>query len=162
CLSPIRIPRSNELAKLDESRRHEEVDSVLTSVAGNLVNVARAGGDADCQRAFLFRVLQRLAEDEHRTNVELADVAAVVARPTDKGRKPPALLNKKTERKNLPGKLKALLAGPPSRLFTGGQPLDLAEMLRRAQPGKAPLHVLYLNALPDDEQKQFLVAAVAT
>src|SRR5262249_37637744 len=101
CLSPIRIPRSNELAKLDESRRHEEVDSVLTSVAGNLVNVARAGGDADCQRAFLFRVLQRLAEDEHRTNVELADVAAVVAQPDDIGLEHPDLLIKKTERQKL-------------------------------------------------------------
>jgi CRISPR/Cas system-associated exonuclease Cas4 (RecB family) len=162
CLSPIRIPRSNELAEVDESRRHEEVDNLLTSVAGNLGNLARAGGDADCQRAFLFRVLQRLAEDEHRTNVELADVAAVVAQPDHIGLEQPDLLIKKTERQKLARKLNALLAGPASRLFTGGQPLDLAEMLRPAHPAKAPLHVLYLNALPDDDQKQFLVAAVAT
>src|SRR5262249_29977830 len=35
CLSPIRIPLEGELAGLDESRRHEEVDNLLTSVAGN-------------------------------------------------------------------------------------------------------------------------------
>ncbi len=162
CLSPIRLPRSVDLAELEESRRKEEADNLLTSVAGNLVNLARAGGDTDCQRAFLFQVLQRLAEGEHRNHVELTDVAAAVAEPDAIGLDQPDLLIKKTERQKLARKLNALLAGPAARLFAGGRPLDLAEMLRPSQPGKTPLHVLYLNALPDDEQKQFFVASVAT
>lgn len=162
CLSPIRVPRLTELAELDEPRRREEVDNLLTSVAGNLVSLARPGGDADCYRAFVFRVLERLAENADRRDVGLADVAAAVAQPGDIGLEQPDLLIKKADRHKLARKLHALLAGPAARLFTGGQPLDLAKMLRPSQPGKVPLHVLYLNALPDDEQKQFLVAAVAT
>src|SRR5262249_55597801 len=161
-LNPIRVPRLSELAGLDEPRRHEEVDNLLTAVAGNLVNLARAGGDADCQRAFVFRILERLTENEERREVGLADVAAAIAQPENIGLEQPDLLIKKADRQKLARKLHALLAGPAARLFTGGRPLDLAEMLRPVQAGKVPLHVLYLNALPDDEQKQFLVAAVAT
>jgi CRISPR/Cas system-associated exonuclease Cas4 (RecB family) len=162
CLSPIHLPRCGDLADLEESRRKEEVDNLLTSVAGNLVNLARAGGDSDCQRAFLFQVLGRLAEGEHRNRVELTDVATAVAEPDALGLDQPDLLIKKSERQKLARKLNALLAGPAVRLFAGGRPLDLAEMLRPSRPGKTPLHILYLNALPDEEQKQFFVASVAT
>src|SRR5262249_43650377 len=141
CLNPIRVPRLTELIGLDESRRHEEVENLLTSVAGNLVNLARAGGDADCQRAFGFRVLQRLTESEDRRDVQLADVAAAVAQSRDIGLEQTDLLIKKGDRQKLARKLHALLAGPAARLFTGGKPLDLSEMLRPWKPGKVPLHV---------------------
>jgi uncharacterized protein len=68
---------------------------------------------------------------------------------------------KKAEREKLVRKLNTLIFGPSANLFSGGLALDLEQMFRPTTPGKVPLNVLSLNALGNDEQKQFLVAALA-
>jgi hypothetical protein len=51
--------------------------------------------------------------------------------------------------------------GPAASLFTGGQRLDLDVLCRPGAAGKTPLNVVYLNALANDDQKHFFVAALA-
>src|SRR6202030_3413811 len=68
---------------------------------------------------------------------------------------------KKAERERLARKLNGLLHGPAAGLFSGGTPLDIAALQTPSAPGKVPLNVFYLNALTDDEQKQFFVASLA-
>jgi DNA helicase HerA-like ATPase len=212
CLSPIRVPGT--LEGPDSERGREERESLITTMAGNLVRLAKAGGDTDCQQTFLFQVLQRLVSggrgQETRAQREetgalrsggrgpetpalrsagrgeetraqrgetgaqggicgqgsealgLDAVAAAVARPDSIGIIDPNVFLKKAERERLARKLNNLLFGPLSHLFNGGQSLDLEELLRPREPGKVSLNVIYLNALPDDEQKQFFVAALAT
>lgn len=162
CLSPLRLPDAGELGALpDPRRRQEELDGLLTSVAGNLVAVARAGGDADCQRTFLLQVLQRLTRGGGSGAVGLEDVATAVGAPEAVGLEDPDRFIKKAERDKLARKLNGLLFGPSASLFTGGRPLDLDDLLRPVEPGRVPLNVIYLNALADDGAKQFFVAALA-
>lgn len=162
CLSPIRLPRSRELADLpDPQRRDEELTNLLTTVAGNLVNLAKASGEADCQRTFLFRVLQRLAEKLDHGGINLAAVADAVKDPDSVGIDDADNFIKKTDRLKVARKLNSILLGPAANLFGGGTALDLGTLLRPTRPGKVPLNVIYLNALPDDDQKQFFVAALA-
>jgi CRISPR/Cas system-associated exonuclease Cas4 (RecB family) len=162
CLSPIRLLRPDELHTFpDPQRRREEVDSLLTTVAGNLISLAKSGGDADCQRTFLFQVLQRLTGTAVPCALSLGDVAAAASQPAAVGIEDADRFIKKAERERLARKLNNLLFGPLANLFTSGQSLDLDSLLRSTQPGKVPLNILYLNALPDDEQKQFFLAALA-
>lgn len=161
CLSPIRLPCESDLADLPVERRREEIEGLLSSIAGNLVNLARVGGDADCQLAFLLQVLRRLAAGAADRAVGLAEVVAGVSEPESAGLEEADRFIRKTEREKLARKLFALLHGPSANLFTGGVPLDLDTLLRPREEGKAPLNVVYLNALADDDQKQFFVAALA-
>ncbi|HMC63571.1 MAG TPA: DUF87 domain-containing protein, partial [Gemmataceae bacterium] len=162
CLNPIRLPSPEDLADTPGSqRRREELEGLLSTIAGNLVSLAKAGGDADCQRTFLFQILQHLTSNSKSAVLSLEDVAAAVDQPGTAGIEDPDRFIKKSERDKVARKLNALLFGPTANLFTGGHPLDLEGLLRPSEPGKVPLNVLYLNALPDDDQKQFFVAALA-
>jgi hypothetical protein len=162
CLSPLRLPLPEELTDLPDSpRRREELDGLLSAVAGNLVGFARAGGDADCQRTFLYQVLRRLTAGAAGRAVALADVTAAAGAPESAGIEDADLFITKPEREKLARKLNSLLLGPSANLFSGGRPLDLDALLCPTRPGKVPLNVVYLNALPDDDQKQFFVAALA-
>jgi hypothetical protein len=69
---------------------------------------------------------------------------------------------KKSERERLARRLNAFVHGPSSRLFEGGARLDLDELIRPSTPGRVPLNVIYLNALTNDDQKHFFLAALAT
>jgi hypothetical protein len=64
-------------------------------------------------------------------------------------------------RDKLARKLNGLLHGVASNLFTGGASLDVDMMRQPAPDGRVPLNVIYLNALPSDDQKQFFVASLA-
>lgn len=161
CLSPMRLPRLEELGSLPEQRQREELDGLLSAVASNLVNAARAGGDTDCQRTFVFQLLCHLTGARTDQALELADVAGAAIQPENIGMEDADRFIKKGEREKLARKLHALLLGPSASLFTGGLPLDLGHLLRPSETGKVPLNVIYLNALPDDEQKQLFVAALA-
>lgn len=161
CLSPIRLPSLEEIGGLPDVRQREELDGLLSAVAGNLVNAARVGGDADCQRTFVFQLLRNRMDARTGQTLGLADVAAAVAQPETVGIEDADRFIKKAEREKLARKLNALLFGPSASLFSGGQPLDLGQLLRPRETGKVPLNVIYLNALPDDEQKQLFVAALA-
>src|SRR5262249_11348864 len=85
CLSPIRLPRLEELGGLPDARRREELDGLLSAVAGNLVNAARAGGDADCQRTFVYQLLRHLTGARTDQALGLADVAAAAVEPETVG-----------------------------------------------------------------------------
>jgi len=72
------------------------------------------------------------------------------------------LLIRKPEREKLARSLNAFVSGPSARLFEGGVRLDLTELLRPTVAGRVRLNVIYLNALSDDDQKHFFLAALAT
>jgi CRISPR/Cas system-associated exonuclease Cas4 (RecB family) len=161
CLSPLRLPSPEELDSFsDPVRKAEELEGLLSSVAGNMVTLAKAGGDADCQRTFLLQVLRLLTSGGSRA-VGLADVAAAASQPESIGIDSPERFVKKGEREKLARKLNGLLHGTSASLFSGGQPLDLDTLLRPERSDAVPLNVIYLNALTDDDQKQFFVAALA-
>jgi hypothetical protein len=74
----------------------------------------------------------------------------------------PDQILKKAEREKLARKLNSFVLGPGKNLFTGGVPLDLDRLTKSSDPGKTPLNVVYLNALADDDQKHFFLAALAS
>lgn len=161
-LNPVRVPRGQDLANIIEpQRRDEELAVLLTIVAGNLVGLAKAAGDPDCQQTFLFQILRSLTGTVADPALSLERVAAAVSQPDTVGMEDAERFIKKAEREKLARKLNTLIFGPSANLFSGGLALDLEQMLRPAKPGKVPLNVVYLNALGNDDQKQFLVAALA-
>jgi DNA helicase HerA-like ATPase len=161
CLSPVRLASDEELESIsDPARRSEELQGLLSGVARNLVALAKAGGDEDCQRTFLFQVLRALTSGGHKA-VGLAEIADAVGRPEEIGVESPERFVKKSEREKLARKLNGLLLGASAGLFSGGNALDLDDLLRPDRTGAVPINVIYLNALPDDEQRQFFVAALA-
>ena len=160
CLDPVRLAGRDELERIaDPMRREEEWEGMLEVAAGQLVGLAKAGGEEDSQRTFLLQVLRCLARAGG--DVGLGRVAAAVADPGAAGLDDPDRFVKKAERERLARKLNGLLHGPSARLYGGGRRLDLDDLRRAEAPGKTPLNVIYLNALADDDQKHFFVAALA-
>ena len=163
CLSPLRLPQDEELAAIqDPQRRAEERDAVFATVAGNLVSLAAAGGEVKSQETFVLRALRPLAHASRGTAVSLNTVVAALLDPEAHGLDDPDAFIKKAERLKLGRLLNNLLHGTSASLFTGGVPLDLDRLCRSTGADKVPLNILYLNALPDDRQKQNFVAALAT
>jgi uncharacterized protein len=161
-LSPIRLARAAELAgDMDPQRQTEELDGILGTIAGNLVGLAKAGGEADSQQTFVLQVLKRLTAEGTSTTVSLANVVAGILQPADLGIEDADAFVKKSEREKLGRKLNNLVHGPAAHLFTGGLTPDIGELCRPVSPGKTPLNVFYLNALASDDHKQFFVAALA-
>ncbi len=168
-LNPLRLCALEDLVHIENpQRRAEELDGLFDAAAANVVALANAGGETDAQQAFLFQLLKRLTRAQaqprlpFRAGLELADVAAGIARPEAVGVEQADLLIKKADREKLARKLNAMLHGPAAKLFSGGAPLDVDALRRPATPGRVPLNVIYLNALTDDSQKQFFVAALAS
>jgi hypothetical protein len=93
--------------------------------------------------------------------VDLAAINAAVADPGSFGLDDPDRFIRKSEREKLARKLNGLRHGPAAGLFAGGRRLDLDAFCRPDSPGKTPLNVVYLNAMADDDQKHFFVAALA-
>lgn len=160
-LSPVRLSGSRDLEHLsDPERRQDEETAILKNVANNLVNLASIGGEATSQENFLFQILKQLPRQiKHELN--LNDIVSALHAPDSIGIDDPDLYIKKAERAKLARKLIAFLSGPSASLFEGGVPLDMETLTTPVQPGKVPLNVIYLNAMVSDEEKQFLVAAVA-
>jgi hypothetical protein len=109
----------------------------------------------------LLQILRGLTQAAQGADVGLVRVAEAVADPSSVGLDDPDRFVRRSEREKLARKLNALLHGPSARLHGGGQRLDLDDFRRGTAPGKTPLNVVYLNALADDDQKQFFVAALA-
>lgn len=158
CLNPVRLPTPEDLAGVRASRREEEESGMLEVAAANLVSVAQTGGEEDSQRAFLFRVLSSLP---NRARVGLSDIVAAIREPEALGIDDADAQIKKTERDKLARKINNLVVGPGARLFTGGFVLDFDELRTPSSEGRVPLNVIYLNALADDDQKHFFLAALA-
>jgi hypothetical protein len=161
-LSPIRLAAATELVgETDPQRRSEELEGMLATVASNLVNLAKSGGETDSQQTFVLHVLKRLTAGDNACSLRLAEVVAGITRPGDLGIDEADAFVKKSEREKLGRKLNNLLHGPSANLFTGGVPLDVEQLCRPVTPGKVALNVVYLNALHGDDQKQCFVAALA-
>lgn len=160
-LNPLRLPGPDELAHVAPARRAEEREGMLAVAAAQLIGLARIGGEQDAQQAFLLQLLRGLTSEAEHPALDLGHVAAAVSSPESAGIADPDTLIKKSEREKLARKLNALLIGPAANLYAGGTPLDLDTLCRANAPGKTPLNVVYLNALADDEQKHFVVAAIA-
>jgi DNA helicase HerA-like ATPase len=161
-LDPIRLARRDELTRIaDPDRREEEWQGMLIIAASQLVGLAKVGGEADSQQTFLLQVLRSLASDADCRDPNLAPIAAAASAPESAGLDNPDQFVKKAEREKLARKLNNLRLGPAAGLFTGGSRLDLDAICRPDVPGRTPLNVVYLNALADDQQKHFFVAALA-
>jgi DNA helicase HerA-like ATPase len=162
CLDPIRLPARDELAHLaDPDRREEEWQGILGVAAAQLVGLAKVGGETDSQQTFLLQVFRRLASGPRGREVTLESIAAVASDPESIGLDGADQLIKTSERTKLARKLHAMRLGPAAAMFSGGTRLDLDALRRPDEPGKTPLNVVYLNALPDDEWKHVFTAALA-
>jgi hypothetical protein len=161
-LSPIRLPSDESLAAIaDTHRRAEAMEEMLGIVAANLVRLAKAQGEIESQQTFVLQVLRKLTALGGNESVSLSDLAASIMYPETIRLENAEEFVKKTERLSLARKLNALLHGPAAHLFSGGMSLDIDTMRRPLGSGKVPLNVIYLNALANDEQKQFFTAALA-
>jgi hypothetical protein len=134
---------------------------MLATIASNLVRLARAGGEVDSQQTFVLQVLRRLTAGAGGRALGLKEVAEAVRDPEAIGVGDADAFLKKAERQRLARKFNGLLHGPAAGLFTGGRPLDITALRVASAPGKVPLNIFYLNALADDEQKQFFVGSLA-
>ncbi|MEZ4239005.1 MAG: ATP-binding protein [Myxococcota bacterium] len=159
-LDPIRLPHRDDLAAIEgEARRAEEEDNMIQAVAVNLASLASASGDRSSQETFLLQVLRGM---KRREAVDLADVVHHVRDPELSGIDDPTVFIKDSARTNLAMKLTSLVHGTAANLFSGGVPLDIDAMLRPSAEGRVPLNVIYLNAMTNDDQKQFFVASLAS
>ncbi|MGK3998780.1 helicase HerA-like domain-containing protein [Sorangium sp. So ce1024] len=160
CLDPLRLPSASELSHIaNPALRAEEEEGLLVAVAANLVSLCACGGEEESQRTFLYQVLRHLPR---AAPVRLRDIVAAVSAPEDLGIDEVDTLIRKSERERLARRLNTFVQGPSARLFTGGTRLDFTELLRPSKPGRVPLNVVYLNALSNDDEKHFFLAALAT
>jgi len=162
CLDPIRLAKPGDLAHItDKTRQVEEWEGMLSLVAAQLVATAKVGGETDSQETFLLQVIKSLAGERANKVVDLASITLAASDPPSIGVDDPDQFIRKSEREKLARKLNGLRLGTAACLYTGGQRLDLDDMFRPENPGKTALNVLYLNALTNDDQKQFFLAALA-
>jgi DNA helicase HerA-like ATPase/CRISPR/Cas system-associated exonuclease Cas4 (RecB family) len=161
-LNPLRLPADEDLANLSEAGRKHELNEILAATATNLVNMARAGGDAELQQTYLMQLLRKLINRSDRGNLDLETIAEAAIDPESVGLHDADDYLPKAQRRKLGQKFKARLHGPYANLFRGGRPLDLDELCRGTEDAKTPLNVVYLNALGGDDQKQLILAALAT
>ncbi|AUX42495.1 AAA ATPase [Sorangium cellulosum] len=160
CLDPLRLPSASELSHIaNPALRAEEEEGLLVAVAANLVSLCACGGEEESQRTFLYQVLRQLPR---AVPIRLRDIVAAVTAPEDLGIDEVDSLIRKSERERLARRLNTFVQGPSARLFTGGTRLDFTELLRPSKPGRVPLNVVYLNALSNDDEKHFFLAALAT
>jgi hypothetical protein len=159
-LDPIRVPSTSELTHvLNPERRAEHHQAMLSAVAANLTSLAAVGGEVESQRTFLYQVISQLPQVGA---VRLGDIVAALRDPESFGIPDPDHVIKKPEREKLARRLYSYVEGPGSALFTGGTRLDLDRMIVADEPGRTPLNVIYLNALTNDDQKHFFLAALAS
>jgi hypothetical protein len=133
-LDPIRLPRADELAGIDNpARRAEEEASMIEAVAVNLASLADLKGDRAAQETFLLQVLRGMPRG---ATVSLAEVVRCVREPSPAHIDEPDAFIKDATRTNLALRLNALVHGPAAALFTGGTPLDIDAMLRPTSEGR--------------------------
>lgn len=148
------------LNPLKLSASGEDADDLLATTAGHLVTLAKAAGEVESQKTFVFQLLRALTRGPAR-ELTLSEVASALLAPAAHGLNNPERFVRKSEREKLARLLNNLEHGPSARLFTGGTPLDLGGLVAPTADGRVPLNVVYLNALADDAEKQGFVAAVA-
>lgn len=161
-LNPLRLARADELSgESDAGRRAEEAEALLSAAAGSLIGFCGIGTEPLLHQTFLLEVLRALTRSADAGSIDLGRVAAATMDPVAFGVPAPDALLGSAQRQRLGRRLNALLRGPSAHLFQGGISLDLDRFNRPVENGRVPLNVIYLNALIDDNQKQFLVAIIA-
>ena len=162
CLNPLRLPRIDQLAEIaDPLRRQEEFDGMLATSAANLASLAQVKGELSVQTAFLVKLLRALGRNGAVNELSLADIIAALRAPEDLAIHDPEAYIRKADRNKLARSLNSLIDGPGGQLFRDGLPLDIDQLRRPLTGRKTPLNVVYLNAMPDDSQKQFFLASLA-
>ncbi|WP_020469074.1 helicase HerA-like domain-containing protein [Zavarzinella formosa] len=149
-LNPLKLPETGGA----------DVDDLLATTAGHLVTLAKASGEIESQKTFVYQLLRALTAGSTR-DLSLGGIAAALRDPAAAGLEDPDRFVRKAERERLARQLNNLEQGPSSRLFTGGRPLDLGWLVTPSAPGRTPFNVVYLNALADDAEKQGFVASLA-
>ncbi|MCE9564506.1 MAG: PD-(D/E)XK nuclease family protein [Planctomycetes bacterium] len=149
-LNPLKLPTAGGA----------DVDDLLATTAGHLVTLAKATGEVESQKTFVFQLLRALTRGPAR-DLSLGDIATALRDPTAAGLDDPDRFVRKAERERLARQLNNLEHGPAARLFVGGRQLDLGWLATPPTLGHVPLNVVYLNALADDAEKQGFVAALA-
>ena len=160
CLSPLMLPKPEEIRDENPIRRKEEWEAMLSVVATNLVSLANASGDRETQATFLLEILRRVTDSSRYEPLTLSKLIALMEAPDALGIHDADHLIKISERQRLTQRLYARERGPSAHLFTGGIPLNLNHFVTPLIPSKTPLNVIYLNALSDDDQKQYFVASL--
>ena len=162
-LDPIRLPGRDELARIaDPDRREEEWQGMLGVAAAQLVGLAKVGGETDSQQTFLLQVLRSPGGRRAR------------ARREPRGRSPPrpptpsrsawttrTSSSRSRSARSWRASSTACGSGRPRRSSPAGPGSTWTPCAGPTSPGKTPLNVIYLNALADDDQKHFFVAALA-
>lgn len=164
-IDPIRFPSDAELQSIaNPQRRNEERAGMLNSTISNLIKLTKTAGDKDLQSTFLLNLSKLLlaAQTTPKSTLHLRDLAAGVMAPDAVGMDNADDYLPKAQREKLGRKLRTLFDGPQARLFGGGQPLDIDAFCKSDVAGKTPLNVIYLNALANEDEKQFFVASLAT
>ncbi|MFV8751637.1 helicase HerA-like domain-containing protein [Nannocystaceae bacterium ST9] len=146
-----------------------EVDDETWSRAAGMIAALLGDSADDDDGAGLIAVLDmilRTLAGQDRSPRSLIELTATLAELDDAALKPYAKFWDVKKIRGAIQKLARLEVGPRRRLFTGGVPLDIDVLLGRkgdaATPaGKTRVAVVYLNGLHGQEDKEFLVAAIA-
>ena len=136
---------------------------MLADAASQLVGLAKVGGEEDSQQTFLLQLLRRLTPaTAEAAEVDLApDRRRRSATPRRSGWTTPTSSSRRRSGRSWPASSTACCTARPPASTAAGPALDLDALCRAEAPGKTPLNVIYLNALADDDQKHFFVAALA-
>ena len=134
---------------------------MLGVAAAQLVGLAKVGGETDSQQTFLLQVLRSLAADGG---------AGTWTSPPSPPRPPTPRPSAWTTRtgssrsrsaRSWPASSTACGSARPPASSPAGAGSTWTRCAGPTSPGKTPLNVIYLNALADDDQKHFFLAALA-
>lgn len=155
---------ADPLAAVLAGRGAADDDDVWTRAAGNiaaLLGYSRGDDDGEGLIAVLDAVLQSLA-DADRSPASLGELTGHLADLDEAGLRPYARFWELDKLRRAIRKLARLEVGPRRKLFASGVPLDIDLLLgSSSSPGKTRVAIVYLNSLHTQEDKEFLVAAIA-
>lgn len=143
-------------------------DDLWGRAAGTIAALLGYASDDDDGEGFvavLDTVLRDLAE-AGRPPTSIRTLSEHLASLDDAGLRPYARFWELKKLRQAIRKLARLEVGPRRKLFSGGVPLDIDLLLGRAEaaavpPGKTRVAIVHLNSLHQQEDKEFLVAAIA-
>ena len=160
-INPMRLPTEDQFSVIaNADRREEEIKNVVGQIAQSVVRLASIGGSAQQQETMAYQLLRQMMRTGF-DNASMSLLADALFEPESFGVENSDRFIKKAEREKLARTLQSFEHGPASGLFTGGQPLDIAALISPTDDGRVPINVFYLNALTNDDQKQFFVATLA-
>ena len=159
---------ADPLAAISAGTIEEETWSRAAGMIAALLGYAVDDDDGAGLVAVLDTIMRELAEQD-RAPRSLIELTAALDEITGQDDSKLKRFTKFWDIKKIRGavqKLARLEVGPRRRLFTGGIPLDIDVLLGRSgdaptPAGKTRVAIVYLNSLHSQEDKEFLVAAIA-